>query len=361
MRRLVAPSVLLAVLALGCAKRPAPARPAASAALQTDEPPAARAIASVLASVHARISLAAPEWELQSLCFGRHLLVRLLKDRVEVIALPELATAFETPLEGPRAVVEIAGGSVVAVGAKLALRLDAGAKAPVRLPVVPWLPGTLLFPERRDSNLLWTVQRAGKQFLRQRLVLDPTRAFDKELTLEAYDGGPVTVLRDGAFFYRSTDGARRALPEGRPRPFASDFAPWRLLPGPRIDEAWAIAEDGRIELWQLAERLLVKARFAAGAPPFSAVANPEYLALVVVEEPGVGERRFRLRVFHNDGTLALERELPAGPPEVGEDWTEIAVRDRHVALSETEPFVAVGGPGALEVFRLPAGERVLTR
>jgi len=229
------------------------------------------------------------------------------------------------------------------------------------LPVVPWLPGTLLLPERRDSNLLWAVQRAGKQFLRQRLVLDPTRAFDKELTLEGYDGGPVTSLRDGAFLYRSGEAVSRALPEGRPRPFTPDVAPWRLLPGPRIDEAWAIAEDGRIELWQLAERLLVKARFAAGAAPFSATANLDYLALVLVEEPGVGARRFRLRVFHNDGTLALDRELPPGPPEIGEDWTEVAVRDRHVVLSETEPLVAVGGQGGLEVFRLPAGERVLTR
>jgi hypothetical protein len=360
-RRLAAPSVLVAVLALACAKRPAPARPAASAAPVPDEPPAARAIASVLASVHARISLAAPEWELQPQCFGRHMLVRLGQERVEVIALPELATAFETPLEGPRAVVELAGGSIVAVGARLALRLDPGAKAPVRLPVVPWLPGTLLVPERRDSNLLWAVQRAGKQFLRQRLVLDPTHAFDKEITLEGYDGGPVTALRDGAFFYRAGDGVRRALPEGRPRPYAPDFTPWRLLPGPRVDEAWAVAEDGRIELWQLAERLLVKARFAAGAPPFSAAANPDYLALVLVDEPGVAERRFRLRVFRNDGTLALERALPPGPPEVGEDWTEVAVRDRHIALSDAEPLVAVGGPGALEVFRLPTGEKVLTR
>ncbi|HSU38741.1 MAG TPA: hypothetical protein VLJ38_04205 [Polyangiaceae bacterium] len=364
MRRLAVPVVLgalVAASALACAKRPPAARRVPSAAPALDEPPAARAIASVLASVHARISLAAPAWELQPLCFGRHLLVRLVKDQVEVIALPELATAFEAPLVGARGVVEIAGGSVVAVGAKLALRLDAGAKAPVRLPVIPWIPGTLLLPERRDSNLLWAVQRAGKQLFRQRLVLDPTRAFDKEITLEGYDGGPLAALRDGALLYRSTDGVRRALPEGRPQSFAPDFAPWRLLPGPRIDEAWAIGEDGRVELWQLAERLLVKARFAAGAPPFSAAANLDYLALVLVDEPGVAERRFRLRVFQNDGTPALERALPPGPPEIGEDWTEVAVRDRQVAISETEPLVAVGGPGSLEAFRLPTGERVLTR
>ena len=360
-RWLAVPLILVAALGLGCAKQDAPARPAASAAPSPEEVPTTRAIASVLASVRARISLAGPAWELQPLCFGRHLLVRLVKDQVEVIALPELATALETRLDGGRAVVELAGGSVVAVGERLALRLDPEAKAPVRLPAVPWLPGTLLLPERRDSGLLWAVASASKEFLRQRLVLDPTRAFDKELTLEGYDGGPVAALRDGAFLYRSTDGVRRALPEGRPRPFTPDFAPWRLLPGRRIDEAWAVAEDGRVELWQLAERLLVKARFTAGAAPFSAAASSDYLALVLVDETGAAERRFRLRVFQNDCTLVLERELRPGPPETGDDWTEVAVRDRHVALSETEPLVAVGGPGALEVFRLPTGDKVLTR
>jgi hypothetical protein len=315
----------------------------------------------VLASVRARISLAAPAWQLQPLCFGRHLLVRLQSDRVEVITLPELATALEKKLDGARGVVAIAGGSIVAVGANVALRLDPGAKAPVRLPPVPWLPGTLLLPERRDSNFLWAVASVGKSFLRQRLVLDPAGAFDKEITLEGYDGGPVTALRDGAFLYRADGGVRRSLPEGRPRPFATEFAPWRLLPGRRVDEAWAVAEDGRIELWQLGERLLVKARLTAGAAPFDAAASPDYLALVVIEEPGNAERRFHLRVFGNDGALVLDHTLEPGPPETGEDWTELAVRDRHVALSDTDPLVAVGGTGALEVFRLPGGERTATR
>jgi hypothetical protein len=345
----------------GCERRPAPPHPAFSAAPAADEPPTARAIASVLASVRARISLAAPAWQLQPLSFGRHLLVRLGKDQLEVIALPELATTMEKRLDGARGVVEIAGGSVVAVGANVALRIDPGAKSPVRLPPVPWLPGTVLLPERRDSNLLWAVESVGKNFVRQRLALDPTRAFDKTITPEGYDGGPVTVLRDGALLFRSEDGVRRGLAESRPRPFKPDLVPWRLLPGPRVDEAWAVAEDGRVELWQFGERLLVKAGFTAGAAPFDAAASADYLALVVVEEPGNAERRFRLRVFQNDGTLALDRELAPGPPETGDDWTELAVRDRHVALSETEPLVAVGGPGALEVFQLPGGERVATR
>jgi hypothetical protein len=356
--------VLFAAAALACSCRRAPspergAPPAPPAA--PEENPGARALASVLASVHERISLAAPAWQLQPLAFGRHSLVRVEKDQVEVLATPELTTSMNARLEGARAAVALAGGSVLVAGASAALRVDPGAKAPVRLPPVAWFPGTLLLPERRDSNLVWALHAGGRSSVRQRLVLDPTRAFDKEITLQGYEGGAVTSLRDGAFLFASAGGVRSALPENRPRSFATDFSPWRLLPGRRVDEAWAVAADGRIELWQLGERLLVKGRFSAGAAPFDADASPDYLALVVVDEPGDAARRFRLLVFDNDGERVLEHALPPGEPESGRDWAEVAVRDRHVVLSESEPLVAVGGPGALEVLRLPAGERLLFR
>lgn len=355
--------VLAAALAAACRHAPVTERPApALSASAPEENGAEHAVARVLASVRSKISLAAPAWQLQPLAFGRHLLVRAQKDRLEVLATPELTTNMTPPLEGTRGVVTLAGGSVVAAGAEEALRIDAGAKVPVKLPPIAWLPGTLLLPERRDSELLWAVHQPGKTFVRQRLALDPTRSFDKELTLEGYDGGAVASLRDGKFVFTTAEGAGYALPENRPRAFAADFRAWRLLPGRRVDEAWAVAADGRIELWQLGERLLVKERFAAGAAPFDADASSDYLALVVVDEPGDAERRFRLLVFDNDGQRVLEHPLPAGEPESGgDDWTEVAVRDRHVALSDSEPLVAVGGPGALEVLRLPAGERLLFR
>jgi len=356
--------LLLAAGALACACRRAPspersAPPASPGA--PEESPGARALASVLASVHERISLAAPAWQLQPLAFGRHLLVRVEKDRVEVLSTPELTSALDVPLEGARAAVALAGGSVVAAGASAALRLDPGAKAPVRLPPITWFPGTLLLPERRDSNFLWALHAGGRSSVRQRLALDPTLSFDKEVTLEGYEGGAVTSLRNGAFLFASRAGVRSALPENRPRSFATDFPPWRLLPGRRVDQAWAVAADGRVELWQLGERLFVKLSFSAGAAPFDADASPDYLALVVVDEPGDAERRFRLVLFDNDGNRVLDHALPPGDPESGRDWAELAVRDRHVVLSESDPLVAVGGPGALEVLHLPAGERLLFR
>jgi hypothetical protein len=346
---------------LACARSEAPKFEPRPSAEPSAESAAARAVASVLTSVRSRISLAAPAWEKQPLAFGQKLFAQVGGDTLEVFSLPAFESVMKKPLPGARGVLEIAGGSLVAVGATEALRVDPGAKEPVRLPPVPWLPGTLLLPERRDSELLWSVQTVGRLFVRQRLALDPTRSFDKGITLEGYEGGPVAALRDGAFLYRAPGGVRRALPENRPLAFKTDFVPWRLLPGRRVDQAWSVAEDGTVELWQLGDRLLVKERFAAGAAPFAAASSADYLALVVVDEPAGSRRRFRLLVYTNEGERVLEQALPPGEPEVGEGWAEVAVRDRNLAISEAEPFVAVGGPGSLEVFRLPDGERVLRR
>jgi hypothetical protein len=169
------------------------------------------------------------------------------------------------------------------------------------------------------------------------------------------------VLRDGALLYRSNDGVRRGMPGGRSERFRPEVEAWRLLPGRRIDQAWAITADGSIELWQLTDRVVRVTAFTLGAPPFDVTASESHLAAVVVDEGANRPRRFRLLVFTAEGERVLERALPEGPPPQGENWAELAVRDRHVALSSTEPLVAVGGPGALTVFRLPGGETVLER
>jgi hypothetical protein len=152
------------------------------------------------------------------------------------------------------------------------------------------------------------------------------------------------------------------MPGSRPRLLkGSALEPWRLLPGRRIDQAWAVAADGSVEHWPLTDRVQVLGRFTLGAPPFDVASSEAYLAAVVVEEGGTGPRRFLLRVFDADGTRALERSLPAGPPARGDQWAARAVADRHVVLGDAEPVVAVGGPGSLKVWSLPDGNLLLER
>ncbi|HEY3497325.1 MAG TPA: hypothetical protein VGK73_21665 [Polyangiaceae bacterium] len=323
----------------------------------------AQAVASALAGVRSRLSLAAPAWPSQPLAFGRRLLVRVLPDRVETFRVPELTLAYERPLPGALAVGGLAQGSLLVVGSEAALRIDPGAKAAAPLPPVVWVPGTELVPERRDPGLFWALQRGSRLLARQRLQGPRPAAPAPEdiVTLESYEGGALAALRDGTILYAASDGVRHGHPGFRSKPWRPSFEPWRLLPGRRIDQAWAIGANGAVELWQLTDRLVVVTSFALGAPPFDAAASSDHLAAVVVDEGKDHPRRFRLVVHGNDGARVLERALPEGPPPSGENWAELAVRDRHVALSDGEPLVAVGGPGALLVLRLPGGEVALQR
>jgi hypothetical protein len=364
-RKLVRAVTVAAGLGAACEKTPPPTPRAVPSARSDDEIRAERAqqaVANALASVRSRLSLAAPAWELQPLAAGPRLLVRLTADKLEAYALPEVKLALEKALDGPRGAVTIAGGSVVAVGRLEAFRVDPGAKEPVRLPPLVFTPGTLLLPERRDSATLWNVERSTRSLLKQPLVSGPKAVPGEAVALEGYDGGPVTMLRDGAALFRAGREVRRAMPGSRPRALrGSDLEPWRLLPGRRIDEAWAVAADGAVEHWQLTERVRVIHRFSLGAPPFDVAANETHLAAVIVEEGGGRPRRFLLRVFDSKGERVLERPLSPDRPMKGEDWAAKAVADRHVVLGEPEAIVAVGGPGALQVWSLPEGVPLLER
>ena len=137
---------------------------------------AARAVASLVASVRSReLRLAAPGWQLQSHVFGKNLYVRLTRDGAEAYSMPAGALMFEWPLVEGRGVVEVAGGSVVVVAKSEAYRVDAGAKEPVRLPPIPFLPGTVLVPDRKDSSGLWSIHSVGRVLARHVLGWDLTR------------------------------------------------------------------------------------------------------------------------------------------------------------------------------------------
>jgi hypothetical protein len=353
-------AVLLA--ALGCEQKPVP-RPRVSASAEPVGPsPGAQAAASFVASVRAReLRLAAPGFQLQPHAFGKNLFVRLQGDRFEAFSMPTGAPLFERELIEARGTVEIAGGSVVVVAKDASYRIDPGAKEPVKLPPIPFLPGTVLVPDRKDSSGLWSVHTVGRVLARHVLDISGKRRIEGVGPLADYDGGPVTAMRDGVLLYRAVDGVRRAIPGGSAHPLKTDLVPWRLLPGRRVDQAWAIAENGEVELWQIADRISVVSRLSLGAEPFDVAAGGQFLASVVVEEGKGSPRRFRLLVVSEKGGEVMRADLPDEAPREGERWAAFAGRDRHVAVAEGDPFVAVGGPGSVRVLRIPDGEPVLAR
>jgi hypothetical protein len=305
--------------------------------------------------------MAAPGWQLQPLAFGKNLFVRLAGDRIEAYSMPSGVLLFEHPVDDLRGTVEIAGGSVVVAAKDASYRIDPGAKEPARLAPIPFLPGTVLVPDRKDSGSLWSVHSRGRVLARHVLDIAGKRSIEGVFTLADYDGGPVTAMRDGALVYRAEGGVRRALPGGSARPLKSELVPWRLLPGRRVDQVWAIADDGRVELWQIADRIVVQVRASLGAAPFDVASNDEYLAAIVVEEGTGAPRRFRLLVLSEKGEEVMSEALPVEPPAEGERWASIAGRNRHVALADADSLLGVGGPGGVRVLRIPGGATVLSK
>lgn len=322
----------------------------------------ANLVASALAEVRTKkLDLVAPEWEEQNLTFGRRLFVRLTSGKLEAFAVPSMAPLFSEPLEGPRGLVELAGGSVLAVGAELTLRVDPDAKTPVRLPRISATPGVVFLPERRNSTQIWAVHRGGGIAARHELALDRELSLNGTINLEGYDGGPVASMKNGELLFRAADGVRITVPEGRPRPQrAADLRPWRLLPARRVDQAFALDAGGEVRLWQLGEGLLVRKRITLGKRPISAASSGDLLAVVLVTESTSG-RSFELRVLSAEGETLFTRSLEAPSAAVGDDWAAELVSDHGVVLSESDGLVAVGGPTRLRVFSFRSGESVLER
>jgi hypothetical protein len=303
-----------------------------------------------------RLSLGAPAWRTQRLAIGKGRLVWLGKADYLSLALPGFEGATH-PLERPRATLEVPGGSIVIVSERRTLRLDPGAKEATVLARTPFLPGSELVPELRNSKKFWVRQRATHALVRYELALGEHLLLPNEGVIELPEnaGGAFTTLRDGSWIYATSEGLEARVPEGKARRFALEAAerPWRLLPGPRIDEVWAITPDGRVRLYRVLDRLYRVLELENGQVPFDAAASEGRLALLGVVE-GKGRREFGLKVFDKSGKLELYLELGGDRAAPSEDWAA-RVLDREVALHDEPPLVAVSDPEGLRVFEVGTG------
>lgn len=316
------------------------------------------ALASSIAEIRdKKLKLGAPAWKSQRLAIGTAGLVWLNKDRYLWLALPGFQAETQ-PLEGARAALELPGGSIVIVAERRTLRLDPGAKEPVEFARTPFLPGSELVPEGRDSKLFWVRQRATGVLVRYELALGEHRLLPHEglVELPHTARGAFSTMRDGSWIYALEGALEVQLPRGRPRRFAlePERAPWRLLPGPRVDEVWAITPSGEVTLYRVLDRLYRVLELETGEAPFDAAVSSERLGVLSAKE-GEGERKFRLRVFNKSGQAELDLELGADRATPDENWAA-RVLDREIALSDAPPLVALSDPAGLRVFELGSGK-----
>ena len=311
------------------------------------------ALSSALSEIRQRsLELSAPTWRSQRLAVSGGRLVRLGDAEWSSLSLTTLEEKH-SPLAGPRAVVALPGGSLVIVAERETLELEPGAAEPSRLPRVAFLPGSELVPERRDPRKLWILNRPTRSLVRYELVRSelPLLPIDRTLELSEGASGAFASVRDGSWAYVSGAALEVRLPEGKPRRFELEGKlPWRLLPGTRVDDLWAVTESGEVTLFRVLDRPRKVTGFRSLDAPLDAAASERHFALLVVREGGP-RREFRLQVWDLTGKLELETSLGSDDARPDEDWAALALR-REVALSDAPPRVAVLDPSGLRVWDL---------
>jgi len=309
--------------------------------------------------IRQRLPLRAPTEAPRRLAFGHQFLLQLAESEVVVRKSRDGAIAKRVPFGKPLALVELAVGHVLVVGAANSLWFEPQLNARV-LPRLRLLPGYRLTPARESFDHVWVIPSPTPKAWRYALQ-SPGLEPERELDLPGYAGGPLCSLSDGSFAHVAGNtivhtpvrGASSAhtLPAGIGRP-------WRLAPAFRIDQVWLVDEGGELFLLSLQKSAKVALRVASGIQPLDFARTSKHLALLGSVETATGPRSLRLAVYTTLGERVFERTLPASEPSTTVDW-EAKLQARHqVALAENPPRAAVGGVEQVQLFDFASDQEI---
>jgi hypothetical protein len=315
-----------------------------------------------------KLPLVAPRAPLGGLAFGKACLAQALPESVAFRDLTSGEAFAEAAIGAPRAIAVRPGGGLLALGAHGSARLEPAERSPHSLGAASFFPGSWLLPDLEDRMRFYVMYPSGQQIFRYDIgeAIAGMLPIAEQHTLAGY-AGALTLTRDGAFVYATDHGEiARSAPRGSHTIFpraAGQALPWRLLPAERLDEVWSVADDGQVELLELARGLPVPKRFRVDGQPFEVAANHDSLAFIVTSlvDSDAGARSWSLLVVDFDGHERFKIELPA--PEIGTDdaWFEKLAHGKELALSAFAPLVAVGGSAAVQVFDYRTRTKVFAR
>lgn len=291
------------------------------------------------------------------LVFGSGALARLGDDSLEVLDDSTLRSLASVPLTKARAVVAMADGAFVAIGSDGLVRWERGAQAAPPLPRPMFLPGSELFADARQPDLLWIFEpdsappklnsyRIGKPGPSALLLPEQT------IELSSPRGGSFGVTREGVWLYVTSGRAERFAPGGLRLPglsFAGDGVPTWLLPSRRLDQSAWLDENGKLTRALVSPVFKVLDRSTCVGAPYAADVGDAGRLLAVVTVTGAGPR-FELVLFDADLRELGRAPLPADVPSGSEDWVRVVTRNQQLAAAPRGARVAVGGPERLTIY-----------
>lgn len=291
------------------------------------------------------------------LAFARGAFAQLGEDALRIFALPDLRLLLSEPMEGPRAVLALPDGSLLAFDAKRLLRWQPGWKHVKSLPRPMLLPDVDLYADATRPDWLWVFE-PGREASASRLngyllsklgEVVPT----PEQTIElGPPGGVLGLTREGVWIYASAGRAARFAPAGERLPSLElEPAPPRdwLLPSLRVDQALWVSQAG--ELWrsQVSPSFRRLSQTTLPGTVFSVGVGDEgrLTALVIVTGDGP---RFELELLNSQLEPSGRVILPADAPTGSDDWVKVVTANQQVVVNPRAPQVAVGGPKRATIF-----------
>jgi hypothetical protein len=338
-------------------------RPAPAASIASAEPAgAARASRTEAIALERRLQetkLRPPAWRVHHarLAFARGAFAQLGDDALRIFADGEPRLLLTEPVQGPRGLVTLPDGSLLAADAQRLLRWEPGWDHVKSLPRPVLLPDAELYADALRSDWLWVFEpgRGASPSRLRGYLLSKAEAIvpTPEPTIELGPAGGVLGLsREGVWLYLTEAHAARFAPSGvRLPPLTLDRAPlpgW-MLPSSRVDHGSWLTEAG--ELWRTqvspSFRRLTKTTLPGAV--FSADVGDEgrVSAAVLITDDGP---RFELQLLDAQLQPTARVLLPADPPTGTEDWVKVVTSNQRVVVDPRAPRVAVGGPGRATIF-----------
>jgi hypothetical protein len=318
--------------------------------------PLSSAVVAVSRSLQATaLRLAPAPGHAPRLVLGKGVLGQLTDDGLRVYSSRDASLLVSAPLEKPRALLTLADGALLALGAVAMLRVELGHE-PALLPKPVLLPGADVFADAVQPDRIWILEsrRTPPQLSGYRLTKGSQGVLlpEQEIELESPAGGVVGMTREGVWLYFTPGRAERFGPSGaRLKGLTTSelVGPFFSLPTRRLDQQYFIDERGQLTRALVTPHFRKLSRHELGLAPLAAAVADEGRLLAIVAVVGEGPS-FELRLFDEALSEQGRAVLPAEPPTGRDDWVQVVTRNLHLAAGAREPLVAVGGPDRALIF-----------
>jgi hypothetical protein len=298
----------------------------------------------------------------QRIAFGSGRLAQLAEKELVVRNTRDFSVVLKAPVRDPRAVVELADGSLIAADGDGLYHLERNAKALKRFPRAVFLPGSLLLSDRKEAANVWILHTMKPTLYHHVLEASdsPLLSFGDVSELGPMVRGGFVAMKDGSFLYASESELSRVFPKGKKSSFklpSRGATVQRLLTTRRIDQAWCVWSNGSIELIQVLPQFRSIKSWQLPSNAYDVASTDRHVAVLRWERDSARARRWSVVILDEKGQAARSLDVPSEPaPGHGNDWVQTVTRDKTLVLSTREPVVAVGGVASLLVWNIETGK-----